>query len=290
MTKGIRRDDIKTSNPELYEIFSGEEHARDLTDEEQYILDDVIRACEDQNDGCVLASYKGIDPGSCDERLYEAARRYDIGLTDKGYDWRVQVYDDYLESHSIEGAVTKAVAEGKNQALGPLIKAGADVNKDQGLLLFTAIAKGHQETAQILIDHGADVETPRSYYEAYNAFGEAEGRLTEDETRPGGPLRLAIDINNAPMVSILIQAGADVNANDGEPLRMAGANDFPQVAEVLMNHGAEPTLEIAEQSRGSAQDLIKARYEQDLLRRHVGQVSPSEGLSQTPQPSRRQRL
>jgi hypothetical protein len=99
-------------------------------------------------------------------------------------------------------------------------------------------------------------------------------------------------ISNAEpsMVDEWIQLGGDVNAHDGEPLRSAGRYDKPDIAEHLLAAGAEPTLEIAQQSRGEAQDLIQSKYEQDLLRRHLPQASSDHTQTPSIQPSRRPRL
>lgn len=91
-----------------------------------------------------------------------------------------------------------------------------------------------------------------------------------------------------------LKSGADQNADDGEPLRSAAQRGAFDVAEILMEHGAVPTLQASDIAKANGHmnvaDLIKSRYEQDRLNRQLDQAKQSEGLNQTPQPSRRQRL
>jgi hypothetical protein len=131
-----------------------------------------------------------------------------------------------------------------------------------------------------LIDAGADIKTyggealGASLDWNYNHYGcrpEERGQALE-------------------VVSTLLKHGADMNGADVDLLLLAGENNHPDVAETLMNHGAEPTLEIAEWSTGEAKDLIRARYEQDLLRRHLPQAASDHTQAPSIQPSRKQRL
>lgn len=101
-------------------------------------------------------------------------------------------------------------------------------------------------------------------------------------------------IDDDKEMEALLNQGADPNANDGEPLSSAARLGAFDVAEILMDHGAVPTLQASAIAKAfghmDVADLIKARYEQDRLNRQLPQANQSEGLSQTPQASRKPRL
>lgn len=271
MTKGIRRDEIKTTHPGLHweptEVLT-----LNLSRKEREILDDIVRTLEERNGGEVLDSYKGIDPGSCDERLYEAARTcHLLPESERDYTKRVEAYNDYLETQSTEGALISAVRSGQIDAMNYLIDHGANSNARDGEAFILAVERDREEAARTLLAHGAD-----------------------PNARDGQPLRMAAENLSVDMTRTLLEHGAEATPESIDIAKKAKPEGMlldPWEIERLLNGGDElpESIEFAER-RHEVVELIRSHYEQDLLRRHMPQASQSEGLSQTPQPSRRQRL
>ncbi|MDE1965118.1 MAG: ankyrin repeat domain-containing protein [Xanthomonadaceae bacterium] len=226
-----------------------------------------------------------------------------------------------------DAALVMAAENGFDEAAKVLLQAGADPNAHQGHLLINAVHTKNLDSVELFIQHGAQVNREKNnpLIEAARSNGQEMAELlikhgAQVDGHEGEPLTMAIKNDNVDyaeallkhgaqvnrekvnpltvaahssvceMAELLIKYGADVNGNNGEPLLMAGKRGNYDVAEVLMNHGAEPTLEIAEWSTGKAKDLIRARYEQDLLRRHLPQASSDPTQTPSIQPSRKQRL
>ena len=110
-----------------------------------------------------------------------------------------------LETESTQGVddpLLKAVQEGQEEDIVPLIEQGADVNKryqKNRTLLMIAAEKEHFNIVNILISKGAEVDAQ-----------DEDGRT---------PLIFAAQEGHDKIVDILLEAGADVNVvaeKDGE--------------------------------------------------------------------------
>lgn len=226
-----------------------------------------------------------------------------------------------------DAALVMAAENGFDEGAKVLLQSGADPNAHQGRLLINAVHTKNLDSVELFIQHGAQVNREKNHplTEAARSNGHEMAELlikhgAQVDGHEGEPLTMAIKSDNVDyaeallkhgaqvnrekdnpltvaaqssvreMAELLIKHGADVNGNNGEPLLMAGKRGNYDVAEVLMNHGAEPTLEIAEWSTGETKDLIRARYEQDLLRRHLPQAASDHIQTPSIQPSRKQRL
>ena len=90
--------------------------------------------------------------------------------------------------------------------------------------VYDAIQKGDATTVQRMMQRGANPN-----YVNWGLVG-------------GTPLYLAAGKSNIKIVKVLIQAGADVNqkSNDGNTPLMN--TDSPQIAQLLLNAGANPTI------------------------------------------------
>ncbi|SMR60828.1 unnamed protein product [Zymoseptoria tritici ST99CH_1E4] len=167
-------------------------------------------------------------------------------------------------------ALIMASGAGFSEIVDLLLKAGADpdarcdVEPDaawawkHSTALEAALANGSKEIAQILLDAGADVnkEGPRVLSAALEGF-ETRGkdvaliRLVLDagaEVNPPGPergnaLMLASRYGSVETVSLLLQAGADVNAKShgdySNALEAASAEGHEEVVQMLIDAGAE---------------------------------------------------
>ena len=140
-----------------------------------------------------------------------------------------------------------ASIENANKVMALLLAYGADVNfqAENGFTpLFIAVVGGLEgseevenrfatsnETVALLLIYGAD------------ANAKLTGSISEDADLSGvTPLHIAAELNNAKMVTMLIEHGAEVNAEtDGgyTPLAMVIEEDAQQVVKILRAHGAK---------------------------------------------------
>jgi ankyrin repeat protein len=101
-----------------------------------------------------------------------------------------------------------------------LIAKGADVNicsKSGASPLLKVIARGKTQQAELLISHGADVNTKDN-------------------------LHLAAEMGQKAIVEMLLARGADINAKTDKgntPLSLAKENKHTEIVELLRRHGAK---------------------------------------------------
>jgi ankyrin repeat protein len=122
-----------------------------------------------------------------------------------------------------------AVNAGDVARVQRLLADGADLSGVDvfGTALHRAVASGQLYIANMLIDAGADLE--------------AGGEPAQSH-----PLHLAALKNDAAMASLLIDRGAEIDSRDSwgrTPLMIAASNRGVNVAEVLLDEGADPTAE-----------------------------------------------
>lgn len=110
-------------------------------------------------------------------------------------------------------------------AVQQLLTAGARVNAKDKIegqtALFIAVRKGDLSMCEVLVHHGADVNTKSKYGET--------------------PLIEAAAFCHTPVARFLVQSGADINASTqvgATPLILAASLDCPTVVEVLIKAGA----------------------------------------------------
>lgn len=125
-------------------------------------------------------------------------------------------------------ALGKAASDGDVNAMRKLLDGGVDVNgvgKDKNTPLIRAVFKDRLEAAQLLLDHGAQVDKPR-----FNG-----GNYT--------PLCLA---HSVPMAELLKQAGANVQAKlfgrDVSILTYVVLVGPTEVVEWLLQQGLDPKM------------------------------------------------
>lgn len=140
-----------------------------------------------------------------------------------------------------------------------LVSLGADANArtQQGNLtpLHCLAPKGAAETAQVLLDHAADIDarnddgwTPLHFasWEGNCVLSQAlmDRGASIDACQVNGwtPLHLAAMRGRTDMVRLLLARGADVNARSlagGTPLHVAAGSGKKDVAGILLNAGAD---------------------------------------------------
>lgn len=92
-----------------------------------------------------------------------------------------------------------------------------------GSVLRHAVVKGETAIATLLIQKGADVNT------------------STDDLR--SPLTAAVTQNNDSMISQLLDAGADVDVDGGDPLLSACRSGKIHIVKLLLDAGAEPHVQ-----------------------------------------------
>ena len=140
-------------------------------------------------------------------------------------------------SNSGETVLGSAVAGGHVEVVKILIAEGADVNaKDDSwgyTLLHSAADRGHKALVEILLENGADVNAAKSDGET-PLFSAILGYYDEASDRKA-------------IVELLIANGADVNVTStfhAMPLDRAISREYPEIAELLIRHGAKMRKEI----------------------------------------------
>ena len=155
-----------------------------------------------------------------------------------------------LLDHGAELTIAGAVALGDEQKVRELLAADAaplrQVNAEGGLVSL-AVKHGQVEMVRLLLDLGADVD---------------ERLLLEELEEPtpswGMPLWYAALANQRAMVELLLDRGADPNANvyaSGWPLRNAWNHPDGAVKKLLLDRGARPQPYMV----AEAHDVVEAR-------------------------------
>lgn len=147
-----------------------------------------------------------------------------------------------------------AIRQGDLDSVRTIIHSGAKLNvrdEYQSSPLFEAISSGHTEIAEDLLTAGADPnialggETALMMAAWNNNVTIAKallhhGAQVNANTNDNTALVLAAQTSaDGKMVQLLLDAGADPNANRGAPLRAATGN--PLVVEKLLAAGADPS-------------------------------------------------
>ena len=164
-----------------------------------------------------------------------------------------------------------AIDHGDPEFVRLLVNTGADINATAGFggntALHEAVAQGSAEIVQVLVDAGADIEaagfmgqTPLSLAAEEGAteimkvllgrapdFATAASGDSKKAPSPsaigGKALFTAIGSDNAVMVRLMVEAGADVNAAEGfggnTPLHEAVENGNAEIVQILVDAGAD---------------------------------------------------
>jgi uncharacterized protein len=149
-----------------------------------------------------------------------------------------------------ETVLMTAARAGDGKAVKRLIDAGANVNaKDTSrgqTALMWAAARNNGEAVKVLIAAGADINA-RTNNPARGGGRASESGNTFQGPAPTGftPILFAVRAGALDAVDALVKAGANVNdtLSDGQStLVVATANAHWQVADYLLDHGADPNL------------------------------------------------
>jgi ankyrin repeat protein len=133
-----------------------------------------------------------------------------------------------------------------------LILKGAEVNagNNQGIrALHSAAGMGHEEIAELLIEHGAQVDL-------------------KDDKYGSTALQWACGYGHRETAELLIEKGADVNAAEDRfgrtPLHWAAARGHAEVVTLLVKHGAD--LAVTDKDGKTAKELAEEKAHEDISR------------------------
>ncbi|KAJ7851874.1 ankyrin repeat-containing domain protein [Mycena leptocephala] len=159
---------------------------------------------------------------------------------------------------SIENELLQAVIHDKEELLSLLLTQSRRQNNPvlpchefknrYGAALYHASWTGNEGLIKLLIEHGADVNSPCKEYdsvqggaaEACHALALAFGLPLEHG--PGSALQAAVSTGHEAVVHLLLQHGADVNAKAGKygnVLQLASWQGHEVIARLLVEHGAD---------------------------------------------------
>jgi hypothetical protein len=145
-------------------------------------------------------------------------------------------------------AVEPVAHMGKWIVLDKLLKAGANPNAGDGLIL--AAANNHSQTVTKLLEAGADPNKPASY----------GGKMGEGEPTA---IHLAAYWGNVDTLRALVEAGGNVNVTDG--------SNCPPLCDAIEKQQVSAILYLVEQ--GANVTMLPYKYEQDL-----GKLARERGL------------
>jgi ankyrin repeat protein len=151
-------------------------------------------------------------------------------LLDQGAD------PDAHDAHGNTALMLAARPANSHHAVQFLLERGADAKATNiygATALMAAAAGGDAQSIKLLLDHGADPNAQPNPDQ--NGFLFGGGR---------SPLMWAAFRGDTTIIKLLLEAGADVNAPSGlgTPLAQAAWSDQTAAAQLLLDHGALPTI------------------------------------------------
>ncbi|KAK3615213.1 hypothetical protein LTR22_027516 [Elasticomyces elasticus] len=172
----------------------------------------------------------------------------------KGHEKVVQMLLDAGAEVNAQGgqygnALQAASGRGHEKVVQMLLDAGAKVNAQGGVYdnaLYAASQGGHDKVVQMLLDAGAEVNAQAKPYGSAQEedFGSAQeedsGSAQEEDS--GSALYAASSGGHEKVVQVLLDAGAEVNAQGGQygnALQAASLGGHEKVVQMLLEAGAK---------------------------------------------------
>lgn len=204
--------------------------------------DAVVRLIDAGADPNIANAY-GVTP------LHLATKNRNPDITEKLLKGEA---DPNIALWSGETPVMTAAKTGVNEVVSRLIAYGADVNvqeprRNQSALMW-AIAFNHPETANLLVENGADVNVKTKMLDEDFEPVELEGYKANIIGTPQGgltPLMFAARVGDQATVKMLLSNKADINAvsvTEGTALVIAAAGGHEEIALYILEQGADPNL------------------------------------------------
>ncbi|XP_054624477.1 ankyrin repeat and SOCS box protein 3-like isoform X2 [Dunckerocampus dactyliophorus] len=201
--------------------------------------------------------------------LHEAAAAGSVGCLKEilsaaaatgGSSLDVQSFVNYA-THEGESACHLAARRGFLPAVRILLRAGADVNQctnDLSCPLYAAVSGDHQDVVRLLLAKGAEVNGThtascwtslhQAVYQGHTGVVRILARVAHLEARDDNrvtPLFLAAQYGRRECLKVLVDAGADVNAQAADlatPLLLASQEGHTACVDILLGHGADPNM------------------------------------------------
>jgi cytohesin len=200
--------------------------------------------------------------------------------------WDHRAICELLLAHGAQLGMQAACALGRTEDIARILNADPQsVNQRDNRLrrtpLHWAAASGHRGLVAVLIRAGADVnaKAPR-YGQAGNVVTGPE-TWGADEAKDAGetPLHVAARAGHAPVVELLVQNGADVNASDENQMTVLQHAVYAgqvAVVQLLLEHGAK--VDVGDDSCLPAA-FDNVAITKLLLARNPGQAALNQALS-----------
>ncbi|KKY28458.1 putative ankyrin repeat domain containing protein [Phaeomoniella chlamydospora] len=178
------------------------------------------------------------------------------------------------------GIMELATSLNNIDSISILLKAGVDPNiKKDGVYtpLCSAIRDDRQDIVTLLLNNGADPNIPASEYPAFKCITHDRLHFLPqlvaagvDLNEPTGIIETAVAHGNKDAVLYLLREAVDVNARNATgstPLTTAIVNNSEELVDLLLEHGANPTI------RGQDWPLCMAVKRPAILERLLSVVS-----------------
>lgn len=153
-----------------------------------------------------------------DDKPNNISTNKSISVLKKNNDWGRQIY-----TASLNNKLLKNVEKRNSQKVEQLLRKGADPNAFSGKLIHEAVFRNDVETLTLLLNSGGKTEEIKWGYT---------------------PLMKASDLGSTDMVSILLEKGANISAQDKNygttSLWEAVNKGHSEVVRILLNNGADP--------------------------------------------------
>ncbi|HXK50025.1 MAG TPA: ankyrin repeat domain-containing protein [Clostridiales bacterium] len=219
-------------------------------------------------------------------------------------------YDINEKNNAGQAPIVWAVAGNTPEVIGFLKEKGADINakdSDGRSLMFNAAARGSKETIELLQSYGLDINekdnfgmTPlqsgiRGGIEILEYLLDKGAEIAPEECMSGNSctidgttiLHQAMYANNPEIVELLIKRKAPLNvidSNGSTPLMIAVNRGSVDIAQLLLNNGADPDIKDTAYGRSALHIAASKGYDKiaALLISEGADVNITEKNGQTP--------
>ena len=155
-----------------------------------------------------------------------------LKLWEKEYGIDVDIFDEILKPMSEEEyKLRESKKEANRNIVNPglsiedidkYVKLGADINKQNGTALNNAVKEDDKEKVKFILDLGADATSDSINPTKYAKDMEMVKILVESGATPDGSLLVnSFSLSDLDNFIYLVNAGADINYNNGEVVRQA---------------------------------------------------------------------